>query len=205
MTAPTRRSKAPGLRNAGTAPGARRGEAATGTRRPPVLRLPRCPARSRWSSSWNLLLYQGACIGRKNGGGIVFGHLGNAADSLNAVIYVQCKFPRSESRVHWRTRSVRVSGAILNVGPRVPGPSPQPVSRQTSHVLAPYRGGWHRSPQLPLCLRSVVTVTEERAVLCASSTDACDTVINARCRGCGLTHSLLKALQALLLKLMELV
>lgn len=48
-------------------------------------------------------------------------------------------------------------------------------------------------------------VTEERAVLCASSTNACDTVINARCRGCGLTHSLLKALQALLLKLMELV
>lgn len=69
----------------------------------------------------------------------MFGHLGNAADSLNAVIYVQCKFPRSESRVHWRTRSVRVSGAILNVGPRVPGPSPQPVSRQTSHVLAPYQ------------------------------------------------------------------
>lgn len=55
------------------------------------------------------------------------------------------------------------------------------------------------------CLRSVVMVTEERAILYASSTDACDTVVNARCRGCGLTHSLLKALQALLLKLMELV
>lgn len=33
VTAPTRRSKAPSLRNAGTAPGACRGEAATGRRR----------------------------------------------------------------------------------------------------------------------------------------------------------------------------
>lgn len=179
VTAPTRCCKALDVRNARTARGARAGE-----RRRPARAAVRpsstCPAARLTVGGLRVgpfcLLHQGARMGRKNGSGIVFGHLGNDADSLNAVIYVQCEFPRSESR------------ACAYPGPSSTGPGGYrpltPAGLQANESRAPYRGGWPRSPPFPPCLRSVVTAKEEGAVLCSSGTDARGTAVNTAREWC---------------------
>lgn len=184
MTAPTKCSKVVDLSNARTAQVACWGQA-TGTSGLPVLHLPRCPAHGGWSSSWNVLLYQGAWIGRKNESGIAFGHLGNAADSLNAASYTQGK-SHHLSPVYTEKQGAMVhTERVHSLGHLKRGPEGYrpliPASLKANESCAPYRGVWHQSPQLPLYLRSVVTVKEGSAILCTSSTDAREYIVNTRC------------------------